>query len=303
MSNISRRVAGAPITWGVCEVPGWGHQLAPEQVLSEMARIGLRATELGPEGFLPQDPLRARALLSSYGLRLVGGFVPMILHSGTRFEEEIERTAAAARLLSELDAEVLVLAAASETTDYNRTRELTSDEWHTMIRSINEVMKIASEVGLIVALHPHYGTMIEGTDDVDRILEMSSVPLCLDTGHLALGGADPLDITRRARDRIAHVHLKDVAADLVDSVRAGELEYHAAVRRGLYRPLGRGAVPVSEIVLTLESHGYRGWYVLEQDAVLDVGPDSDESAPMQDAAESLAFLLEVMKEDRSEVAQ
>ena len=53
---IMDRVAGAPISWGVCEVPGWGYQLAPEQVLPEMREIGLVATEFGPEGFLPADP-------------------------------------------------------------------------------------------------------------------------------------------------------------------------------------------------------------------------------------------------------
>jgi inosose dehydratase len=70
------KVAGAPISWGVCEVPGWGYQLGPQRVLTEMRDVGLAATELGPDGFLPSDPDELTALLDSYGLRCVGTFAP-----------------------------------------------------------------------------------------------------------------------------------------------------------------------------------------------------------------------------------
>src|SRR5918998_4946246 len=76
----ARRLAGAPISWGVCEVPGWGRQLPPERVLSEMAGLGLTATELGPLGYLPLEPGALRARLAEFGLALVGGFVPLVLH-------------------------------------------------------------------------------------------------------------------------------------------------------------------------------------------------------------------------------
>ncbi len=80
MTDLLDRVAGAPITWGVCEVPAWGHRMEPDRVLSEMASIGMRATELGPAGFLPTDPSALQEVLRSHGLRLVGGFVPVVLH-------------------------------------------------------------------------------------------------------------------------------------------------------------------------------------------------------------------------------
>ena len=74
------KIAGAPISWGVCEVPGWGYQLTPQRVLAEMRDVGLAATELGPEGFLPSDPDELSALLDSYGLSCVGTFAPVVLH-------------------------------------------------------------------------------------------------------------------------------------------------------------------------------------------------------------------------------
>jgi inosose dehydratase len=75
------KIAGAPISWGVCEVPGWGYQLRPERVLDEMREVGLTATELGPEGFLPAEPAAMVRVLDHHGLRAVGGFTPLLLHA------------------------------------------------------------------------------------------------------------------------------------------------------------------------------------------------------------------------------
>jgi sugar phosphate isomerase/epimerase len=80
----ARRVAAAPISWGVCEVPGWGHQLSAGRVLAEMRELGVAATEFGPDGFLPADPGERARLLGSHGLRPVGGFVPLVLHDPGR---------------------------------------------------------------------------------------------------------------------------------------------------------------------------------------------------------------------------
>src|SRR2546430_3544187 len=84
ISLTQMKLAGAPISWGVCEVPDWGLQLAPDRVLADMRALGLRATEAGPPGFLPADPAMARALLDSCGLRLIGGFLPPGLPENAR---------------------------------------------------------------------------------------------------------------------------------------------------------------------------------------------------------------------------
>src|SRR5687768_10234816 len=104
------RLAGAPISWGVCEVPGWGSQLPPARVLAEMASIGLRATELGPVGWLPTDPAALLAALAPHDLRLVGGFVPFVLHTAdaSAAVAEADRTAA---VLAAAGAEVICAAA------------------------------------------------------------------------------------------------------------------------------------------------------------------------------------------------
>src|SRR6266536_886208 len=80
MTSSVDKIAGAPISWGVCEVPGWGYQLSPARVLTEMAQVGLAATEFGPDGFLPADPAVMAEFLAARHLTAVGGFTPVVLH-------------------------------------------------------------------------------------------------------------------------------------------------------------------------------------------------------------------------------
>lgn len=288
MSGRARRVAGAPISWGVCEVPGWGYQLEPDRVLAEMAGLGLPATELGPQGYLPTDASRLEATLAHHGLALAAGFVPAVLHEPARLEEELERVGEQADLLAAAGADVLVLAAGTGLDGYESGADLDGSAWASLVAGIGRVIEVGSKRGLAVALHPHQGTIVEGPRHVERLLESSPVSLCLDTGHLMVGGADPVALTRAAGDRVAHVHLKDVSANLAEQVRAGRMGYRDAVAAGMYRALGSGDVDVAAIFSALETSDYDGWYVLEQDAVLD-GPPEEGRGPVQDVAVSLAF--------------
>jgi inosose dehydratase len=281
-------VAGAPISWGVCEVPGWGYQLEPDRVLSEMAGLGLAATELGPDGYLPTDPSRLETTLAGHGLALAAGFVPAVLHEPGRLGDELDRVTVQADLLAAAGAEVLVLAAGTGRDSYEGGTDLDDPSWASLVAGIGRVIDVGSERGLVVALHPHTGTVIEGSLQVQRLLESSPVSLCVDTGHLMVGGADPVELTAAARDRVAHVHLKDVKADLAEQVRTGRMGYRDAVAGGMYRPLGSGDVDVAAIVSALEASDYDGWYVLEQDRVLERAP-VEGMGPVQDVAESLEF--------------
>ena len=138
MTDLAERVAGAPITWGVCEVPGWGHQMAAERVLSEMRSVGLRATELGPEGFLPRGS--ERALLDANGLSLVAGFVPAVLHDPSSLELELARVDVAAQTIASLGGAVLVLAASSGGRDYEGAERLDAVGWAALGRGIDRVV-------------------------------------------------------------------------------------------------------------------------------------------------------------------
>jgi inosose dehydratase len=295
MSGIVGRIAGAPITWGVCEVPGWGYQMAPSRVLDEMAEVGIRATELGPDGYLPSDPRALGDLLQYHGLHLVAGFLPAVLHGAAPMDEQLAGARRLADLLAAAGGEVLVVAAATGDTGYEGSADLGPAEWETLVAGLDRIIEIGGGCGLTVAFHPHAGTLVEGPEQIRRLLDTSPVTICLDTGHLTIGGADPVDLARTEHARIAHVHLKDVDDRLAELVRSGGIDYQEAVRRGLYRPLGEGTVEVADVVGALETSGYRGWYVLEQDSILESAPDEG-SGPVRAAAASVAFLKQLVRD-------
>jgi inosose dehydratase len=288
--GILERIGGAPISWGVCEAPGWGYELPPERVLGEMRELGLRATELGPTGYLGREPSDVRALLDRYGLGLIGGFLPVPMHVSTM--DDLAEAREAMGTLAAAGATVVVLAARSADGSYDRKVRLTDEEWATLLATLRELRAIAAEHGLLVTVHPHVGTAIEDRASVLRLLDDSDVPLCLDTGHLLIGGMDPLELVGVAAGRIAHVHLKDVRSAVARTVAAGDASYLDAVRAGLYTPLGAGDLDLPGVVGALEAAGYRGWYVLEQDAALYGAPEPDEG-PVVEVRRSIAFLTGV----------
>ncbi|HEY7048724.1 MAG TPA: TIM barrel protein [Jatrophihabitantaceae bacterium] len=284
--TLNERVAAAPISWGVCEAPDWGLELPSERVLTEMRAVGLRATELGPTGYLGADPAQVRALLDRHELSLVGGFLPVVLHSDATDFAEAE---AAIRTLAEAGAEVVVLAARSVDGSYDRKVPLDDAEWRTLLGNLKRVRDLVGEHGLRASLHPHVGTAIADRAAVYRLLDSSDIALCLDTGHLVIGGTDPLELLRSAAGRVEHVHLKDVRLPVAATVSAGDTSYMGAVRQGLYAPLGDGDLDIAGIVTVLESAGYAGWYVLEQDIALHDAPPPG-AGPIDDVRRSLDFL-------------
>ena len=283
------RIAGAPITWGVDGSPGWGYLMDPERVLGEMRQIGLSATELGPDGYLPQDTHELQAMLEGFGLDLVGGFVPAVLYRTELVSDSLQYVDRAAATLASTGAPVMVLGPDSHHSGYDVQVDLTDAEWDTFLESLGRTMEIASGYGLRTALHPHWGMAVVRQDHVERVLEQSSVELCIDTGHLALAGADPVAIARAATGRTAHVHLKDLDEGLAERVRSGDLAFRQAVIDGLFLPLGDGSVDVGGFITELETQGYEGWYVIEQDVVLDSEPEPGEG-PIVAAERSFAYL-------------
>ena len=281
-----RKIAAAPISWGVCEVPNWGVQLAPDRVLSDAARLGFTAIEAGPPGFLPADPHDAARTLDAHGLRCIGGFVTAVLHDRGRRDAELASVERQANSLRALGSDLLVLASATGRDGYEERTELTDAEWATLFETLPLVEAIANAAKLEVVVHPHVGTVIERPKDIERLLAGSHVSLCLDTGHVFVGGGDPAAIARTAGRRVRHVHLKDANAKLADDVRNGRLSYAAAVQQGLYTPLGNGDARIGDVLTVLRAGGYDGWYVLEQDVAL-----KDASAdPLPGIERSLMFV-------------
>ena len=283
------RVATAPISWGVCEVPGWGYQLPVDRVLAEMADAGFTHTELGSWGYLPTDPGDLRTTLDGHGLSLLGGFVPLVLHDPSRAGSTREAAHRWARLISGGGGRFFVTCAVSHE-DRWRDGPLSDGEWAVLCASLAEVDGIAAEHGLQQVYHSHFGSLVETDAELRRILEGSDVSLVLDTAHITIGGTDVEELLDRYEPRVGLVHLKDLEPALAERLKAGELSLMQAVQRGLFPPLGRGEVAIAKIVACLEESGRNLWYVLEQDAAIAEGDLSAVAGLRRNADLSLEFL-------------
>jgi inosose dehydratase len=270
------RVGTAPISWGVSEMPDWGQVLPAAQVLDEMAATGYAGTELGPWGYLPDNIERLRADLDGRGLALIGGFCPVTLHLPERQAEQQRFALEVARRLRDLGATVLVLAEAGDAARLasaghvapGSTPAFAADDWRRFAAGAAAIAAAAREIGLTTAFHPHVGSYVETEAEIADLLQRTDpalLGLCVDSGHLAYAGADPVALTERYRDRIRHVHLKDVSAAVLRQAQTQGWSFAEAVGQGIFVPLGDGMVGLPAMLAALRSAEYDGWLVVEQD--------------------------------------
>jgi inosose dehydratase len=280
-----RRLVAAPISWGICEVPGWGRMLDAERVLGEMASVGITATELGAPGFLPDDDEALRATLDRHGLALAASFWPVVAHEPSGAVASVRETA---RKLAALGGDVISLALVQDLA-WSAPRELSDRQWATLAATVAEAEAAAAAEGVTLALHPHEGTVVYTKAQVERALRETTCGWCLDTGHLYLGGVDPAAFAAEHAERVVHVHLKDVDAAVAARL-GGELSLLEAVQAGLFVPLGEGDAGVARAIAELDRAGYSRWWVLEQDTAITGPEPAVGSGPMVAVKRSIEFI-------------
>jgi inosose dehydratase len=267
------------------------------QVLDEIAETGFHGTELGSAGYLPTDPLALRNELHSRALQLVGAFFPIPLHAEDAGRSALEEGVRLARFLKASGCDTLVAAEAGD----ERRRDaagrvsavdaLPASAWAHAGRTLGELATRCAGEGVRVVFHPHAGTYVETEAELDAVMAEAPddlVGLCLDTGHVAYGGGDPVETARQYAGRVWHVHVKDVSALHLQRVRDENVPYAQAVGEGVFVPLGQGSVDFPGLVDALSQQRYPGWWVLEQDVRL--GPPWPEQDPKRNAAVSLDYL-------------
>jgi|TARA_B110000211_G_scaffold27712_1_gene28199 inosose dehydratase len=254
-----------------------------------MAGLGFRATELGAPGFLPAEPGDVKSELGNYDMSLLGAFTPVVIHDSSHRNEAIASAREAARFLQSAGATKLISCPVLDM-DWSIPRALSSSEVTHMAEMFAIIDDICGEHGLEQVLHPHVQTLVETKDDISRVLDTCDVHFCLDTGHMAFGGQDPVEFAKDCMDRVGHVHLKDIRLDMVDPVLRREVTLMAATQAGIFTPLGHGDVDIAGVVQALEGAGYQGWYVIEQDTAITDGMPAEGDGPIHQITTSLEYL-------------
>jgi inosose dehydratase len=272
------RVANAPCSYGAFEitvgvlpnVPG------PDEVLASIVQAGYEGTELGPPGYLGVGhELRER--MRETGLVLAGGFIPLRFSEPVHWEDDLSTMAATLDLFDSANgsqARAVLADAGSAERLANPGRAVTEPElglgetgWLRLAQGVERASELARRRGFEAAFHPHTGSFVEAPWEIERLLELTDVGIVLDTGHLALGGGDPLQALADWGERVNHVHLKDLREDVLRGVIADRADMPEAWRRGVFCELGTGDVDLSAFVGRLLTGGYDGWLVIEQDWV------------------------------------
>ena len=284
------RIGNAPISWGVCEIPGWGPQLPYERVLSEMRAAGYEGTELGPWGFLPTDPAVLRQALATHGLVMAAAFVPLTLKDPTTHADCEARVRETAALLQTLGAGDILLADAGDEARYKiagrpdqtRAHGLSSREWAGYAGRLERLAQVCRfDYGLTPSFHSHGGSYIENPDEIRTLLERTDPHLlkfCLDTGHVAFGGGDPIEVARAYASRLGYVHLKDIDLPRLTGLLQEGKTYIAAAQQDVFVELGRGSLDLARLFDALRASRYEGWIIVEQDRVVRADTDTLSSA-------------------------
>jgi len=271
------RVAGAPISWGVWDETS---DVDPAIVLDDTAALGYTGTEMGPPGYIG-TAAQTRDALASRGLALVGSFLDLPLSVAEARNLALAKLDRAIALLSDAappDSEPLLVlsdsynvparVAASGRIEHHPELWLDDRGWDTLVQTVNLVARRSRERGVATTFHPHSGSYVETSREVARLvagLDHEVVGLCIDSGHMAVGGADPLALLQEYGPLVNHVHLKDVDHDVLWALRSGEIGIDEAWNRGVFCAFGEGAVDLDGFLDMLRDLAYAGWIVVEQD--------------------------------------
>lgn len=274
-------LASSPTSWGIDFAdtptnPPW------QQVLDEIAAVGVPATELGPVGYFPEDPEVLRSLLAERNLRSAGSFIFDDFHDASareRLTGIAERTcrviaASGGAVISLIDKPDAVRVETAGRPD--AAPRLDDARWDAMIDQFEHIAAVARRHGVRPVVHPHAGGYVEFEDEIERLVRDSDLDLCLDTGHLAYARMDPVVMLERHAARLGHVHFKDVRADVLRRIDAERLTFWEAIAAEVFCPVGEGVVDVAGVVETLHRIGYDGFATIEQDRVPGTGTPLDE---------------------------
>ncbi len=280
---MSIKIGNAPCSWGVefaddPRNPSW------RSFLSDFAEAGYKGIELGPVGFMPEDPIRLSEALDEFGLELIGGVVFRAFHDVDQWEDVLDGAKRTCAALKAHGAKHFVLIdsisprRAPTAGRASEAEQMDKSEWTAYRDRLVHVARMgAEEYGLIPELHPHAGGFMDFEPEVERFLaEVDSdvVKLCLDTGHCTYAGFDPVTFMRRHMERITYVHFKSTDPKVKAQVIENRTGFYDACGQGIFCTLEQGEVDLAAVRDLLLSSRFEGWCTVEQDCDPTLNPDS-----------------------------
>jgi inosose dehydratase len=263
-------LAIAPIGWTNDDMPELGGDVTFEQCISEMALAGFTGSEVGNK--YPRDLAVLKKALSIRGLEIASAWFSAYLTSKP-FEETAQAFIAHRDFLHELGAKVIVVSEQGnsiqgqmQTPLFDTKPVFTDEEWKVFLDGLQRLGDLAAEKGMKIVYHHHMGTGVQTTEEIQRLMEGTDpdkVSLLYDTGHLVFSGEDHLEILTKYMDRIRHVHLKDVRADIAEKVREHKMSFLQGVKEGVFTVPGDGSIDFAPVFRLLSEAGYKGWFVVE----------------------------------------
>ncbi len=283
------RIGNAPCSWGVefaddPRNPTW------RKVLQDCAEAGYTGIELGPVGFMPEDPAVLSAALDEFGLELIGGVVFRPFHDPDAWDAVMDGAVRTCKALKAHGAQHFVLIdsisprRAPTAGRPAEAEQMDAAEWTAYRERIMTVARMGAEdYGLIPELHPHAGGFMDFEPEVERMLsetDPDALKLCIDTGHCTYAGFDPVAFMKRHMDRITYVHFKSTDAKVKAAAIADRTGFYDACGQGIFCNLADGEVDFPGVRQVLLDAGYEGWCTIEQDCdpTLDVSPVDDARA-------------------------
>jgi inosose dehydratase len=274
MSDLSKlRLGTAPDSWGVW-FPRDAHQVTWDVYLDEIAAVGYVYTELGPQGFMPQDPSRLNEELARRNLTVCGGTVFAGLHKGKEaLDKAIAEFGQEARLLAAVGAEYLVHLPEQYTDQHTgahtESGDLDPEQWKNLVTGTDELAKVLyGEHGVKLVFHPHADTHVDTQSRIERFLSDTDpelVNLCLDTGHVAYCEGDNIEIIRKFPERITYVHLKSVDPDVRARALAERMPLSESVKLGIMCEPPYGEPDMPPLLAELGNLDREIYTVIEQD--------------------------------------
>ncbi|MCO4847737.1 MAG: TIM barrel protein [Yoonia sp.] len=291
------RIGNAPCSWGIefasdPSYPSW------QSVLQQCAGAGYKGIELGPIGYMPEEPEILREELVKNDLEIIGGVVFRPFHDAAKWDEVVDASVRTCKALVAHGAEHLVLIdsisprRAPTAGRASEAEQMDKAEWTAYRDRIATIAKIgAEEYGLTVGIHAHAAGFMDFEPELERLLDEvdeSILKICFDTGHHSYAGFDPVAFMKRHMDRISYMHFKDIDPKVKADVVENRTDFYKACGQGIFCNLGMGDVDFPAVRKLLVAHGFNGWCTVEQDC-----DPSMPGTPLEDAQANREYLQSI----------